>query len=111
MKKTVFVISIMCLSLSCFAQDYSKQFEVLKQSIEVKNGEALKPFISTEMAIPSFMTKEQLSPRLLEQIFADVFKRIQKVTLKKYKANEIVIFYDLKDENTKDRASFSNYPL
>ena len=105
MKKIVFVIGIMCLSLSCFAQDYSKQFEALKQSIEAKNADALKPFISSEMAIPSLVTKEQLTPVLLERVLEDVFGRIYSVSLKDTQNGEMTVFYDFIDEDTKDRES------
>lgn len=87
------------------AQDYTKQFEALKQSIKVKNGAALKPYISTEMAIPPLVTKEQLTPALLDQVLEGVLKEINTITLKEYKVGEIVVFYDFVDKKIKDRAS------
>ena len=91
--------------LAIKAQDYTKQFEALKQSIETQNVEALKPFISSEMDIPSLITKEQLTPAILERVLIDVFKSIKSVSIKESKPNEIIVFYDFKDENTKDRTS------
>jgi len=105
MKKILLVLSIVCFSLTSYAQDYTTQFETLQKSVQIKNSEALKAFISNEMAIPPFMTKEQLNPTLLDQILADVFKRIHTITLKEYKTNEIIVYYNFKDENTKDRVS------
>ncbi|NAS29555.1 hypothetical protein GTQ40_01090 [Flavobacteriaceae bacterium R38] len=102
---SIFILTAFLVIFNLKAQDYNKQFDAFQKAVQAKNSQALQPFISTEMSIPSLLTKEQLRPELLEQIFADVFKRIDKVILKEYNANEIVVFYDFKDEKTKDRSS------
>jgi len=57
------------------------------------------------MAIPPLVTKEQLTPELLERVLKDVFGRVSSVSMKDTQNGEIMVFYDFKDENTKDRTS------
>lgn len=101
----ILILMVFILSTDIKAQDYTKQFEALKQSIKTQNVEALKPFISSEMAIPPLVTKEQLTPVLLERVLIDVFKRIKSISIEKSRPNEIVVFYDFMDDDTKDRTS------
>ncbi|WP_394748484.1 alpha/beta hydrolase [Spongiimicrobium salis] len=96
---------ILLCSLSLRSQDYTKQFEAFKESVEAKNADALKSFISVDMAIPPMISKEQLNPTILERILSDVFQRMESVSFVESKPNEIVVFYDFKDEDTKDRQS------
>jgi len=101
----ILILVVFISPLILTAQDYTKQFEALKQSIEAKNVDALKPFISLEMAIPSLITKEQLTPALLERVLKDVFGRISSVSLKDSENGEMTVFYDFIDEDTEDRKS------
>jgi len=94
----ILILVVFISPLILTAQDYTKQFEALKQSIEAKNVDALKPFISLEMAIPSLITKEQLTPALLERVLKDVFGRISSVSLKDSENGEMTVFYDFIDE-------------
>ncbi len=101
----VLILITFISSISVKAQDYSKQFEAFQKSIESKNIVDLQPFISSEMAIPPLFTKEQLTPELLERVLKDVFGRVSSVSMKDTQNGEIMVFYDFKDENTKDRTS------
>lgn len=99
------ILILLIAPLSIKAQDYSKQFKAIKQSIEANSGDALKPFISSEMAIPSLITKEQLTPALLERVLKDVFGRISSVSMRGSQNGEMTLFYDFEDTETKDRES------
>ncbi len=104
-KNLILILLALVSSMGMRAQSYTEQFEAFKQSVEAKNGTALKPFISSEIEFLPFLPKERLSPALFERVFQDVFKEINSVSIKEYTDSEIVVFYDFIDAKTKDRVS------
>lgn len=105
MKKFLCLLGIAFFGQFIYSQDYSQQLKAIQKAIANQEGANLQQHISPEMAIPPLLTKEQITPELLNRVLKDIFGRIQSVSLEDSKAGEMILFYDFKDAKTKDRTS------
>jgi len=76
--------------------DYTEQIEVYKQCFKDNNGDKLKPYLSSDIAFPPMLIRENVTPDRIDNVLRQLFaKQLNSLVVKKSKPGKVTIEYNI----------------
>lgn len=76
--------------------DYTEQIEVYKQCFKDNNGDKFKPYLSSNIAFPPMLTRENVTPERIDNVLRQLFtKQLNSIVVKKSKPGKVTIAYNI----------------
>jgi len=89
--------------------DYTRQIETYRQCFQDKNGDKLKPYLSSDIAFPPFLPKERVSPEGIDNVLKQLFvKHLKSLVVIETKSGKATIAYDISETGKRQSALYFN---